>query len=739
MRTIDFHSECVLLDPEDSRQTALVNLYNEVVRFLESLPEGLLDYLIAFSTDRKKASPMADRSGGLQAGSGSLKEQVEAVADALTRRRYRIGFVGRSQLGKSSAVNQMLDCKILKEGGSRACTSVVTVIEAQESQKKFSFRAQYFTKEEFQRRFEGVAGRLQGCPISHLPDDITTLGQVRQQLLDWSRQIPVGDPDELNPGEYLAAMVDQARLGHGRMGKPSEEVVCVSQSELYDKLENLVAYRPGQADTGNDQFFPLLVKEFVVQTHMPGFGRVTMIDLPGLGTFHSADSKLTEEYVRSLDGLLLFVRPNSLDNEELKALVKIFGEEHTVTKGRAWFIVTAFDGLDPSERDGRFFGSLGSVIRTLGVRSDWVRFFSAYCMIRGEDDTEKVVTRTLKSDKPRLAEGLRLRFNGTGLVQPGAPPQDFEPFESAFSSYMNDGGYEELRRVMDSHVAGTVQLAVCEEAAKRLSEIIRLIQLAVDAAAQGGLDEENQAIADSWATVFVAIPIEFAPGRLRNDLSQIVGELFADLWQIIEQFATVNNVNDVRQANHDPRKQEDHPWVMLHRTMTREMARTIRRSAPEIEKRYIKLVQSSIEQEAKKKKRLNDNGNLCFPQGVSPLVQLSVLFNESTLKESLATDLDVLQSVRVIQNEKNREVYTYVCADDYRLIMQRKVEAICYMYLARMRRHVLRCCSEVQYELYRRADPRLQPSRLEPGKHKQLASQLGDLLHRLSKLTFASN
>lgn len=741
MRTIDFQSECVLLDHDNDQQANLVRIYNELMEFLQSLPEGLLDFLITFSTNgRSRVSTGAEGARGLQPVAGNLEQQIRAVTDSLTRSRYRIGFVGRSQLGKSSAVNQMLNCKILKEaGGGRACTSVVTVIEAHDAQQKFNFFARYYTKEELQRRFEGVAGRLTGCPVALLPNDFQVLPQVRKQLLDWAKQMPVGDPEELNPGEYLAAMVDQAHRGQAKLGMDGEDVECEDQADLYNKLENLVAYRPGQATTGEDRFFPLLVKEFVVQMLMPGFGKITMIDLPGLGTFHSADSELTKEYVRSLDGLLLFVRPNSLDNEELKELSDIFRKQHVASKGRTWFIIAAFDGLDPQDRDGPFFQSLGSVIRTLDIRPDWVRFFSAYCMIRGKVDTDKVSTRTLAKDKEKLAEGLRLRFDGTDLVLPNAPRKDFEPFESAFFSYMDDGGYAELRVVMGTHIATTVRQAVCEEATKKLADIIRLIERGIDAAAHGGLDEENQAIADAWATVFVAIPNELLPGKFKADLSRIAGQLFADLWRQSEESASMESINLVRQANHDLQKKDDHPWVMLHRTMTREMARIVRRGTPEMEKQYFELIKTRIETVAQAKKQLSDNGTLRFPQGISPTVELSNLFNESNLQKDLENDLKVLQDASVIQNRKTRQIYSYISASDYRLIMQRKVESLCYTHLARMRRHMLKCCNEVQYELYRRADPKLQPSKLDRAEHQALRSSLASLLQRLTQLTFTSN
>src|SRR5260370_25100405 len=102
-------AECPLLRDSSSLKAAeLVDSFNQLVRQIRALAQGTFAYLL----NRQ------DIQG--------IIEDVERVRGQLTRPRYRVGFLGTSQAGKSTAFNNVLQEVLAQSGIGGATTTLLT-------------------------------------------------------------------------------------------------------------------------------------------------------------------------------------------------------------------------------------------------------------------------------------------------------------------------------------------------------------------------------------------------------------------------------------------------------------------------------------------------------------------------------------------------------------------------------------------------------------------------------------
>src|SRR5262245_56958656 len=102
-------TECPLLrDTAAAKAADLVAQYNALVQQLAELAAGQFSYL----ANRPDVADIID--------------DVKRVRDTLVRPRYRVGFLGTSQAGKSTTFNNVLREEIAQGGIGDATTSTIT-------------------------------------------------------------------------------------------------------------------------------------------------------------------------------------------------------------------------------------------------------------------------------------------------------------------------------------------------------------------------------------------------------------------------------------------------------------------------------------------------------------------------------------------------------------------------------------------------------------------------------------
>ena len=101
-------AECPLLRDAPAIKVAdLVEAFNQLVRQIGTLGQGQFAYLL----NRQDVQGIID--------------DLQRVRDLLTRPRYRVGFLGTSQAGKSTTFNNVLQEVLAQSGIGDATTSLI--------------------------------------------------------------------------------------------------------------------------------------------------------------------------------------------------------------------------------------------------------------------------------------------------------------------------------------------------------------------------------------------------------------------------------------------------------------------------------------------------------------------------------------------------------------------------------------------------------------------------------------
>ena len=89
----------------------------------------------------------------------SIVDDLARVRGQLTRPRYRVGFLGTSQAGKSTTFNNVLQEEIAQSGIGEATTSVITRFRRIDG-KTNKFTLHYLAQEQYQDRRERLCKAL---------------------------------------------------------------------------------------------------------------------------------------------------------------------------------------------------------------------------------------------------------------------------------------------------------------------------------------------------------------------------------------------------------------------------------------------------------------------------------------------------------------------------------------------------------------------------------------------------
>src|SRR5262245_13994109 len=135
-------TECPLLrDAPGLKAGDLIEQFNALVKQIREVEGGQYSYLL----NRPDVQ--------------SIVADADRVRGQLTRPRYRVGFLGTSQAGKSTTFNNVLQEEIAQSGIGEATTSIITRFRRIEG-KGNKFSLHYLTQEQYQERRERLCKAL---------------------------------------------------------------------------------------------------------------------------------------------------------------------------------------------------------------------------------------------------------------------------------------------------------------------------------------------------------------------------------------------------------------------------------------------------------------------------------------------------------------------------------------------------------------------------------------------------
>ncbi|KAH7925974.1 hypothetical protein BV22DRAFT_1194734 [Leucogyrophana mollusca] len=309
----------------------------------------------------------------------ALRALVQAPPEPWT-----LVVVGRTGVGKSTVINQILDARILSTGADGACTAVPTELHF-EATPADSYRAvvQFRTKEDWSKHLAGLLEDIQtyvgnpqtegndGEPAS---DAWKTLTEVYPSLRTLSFPPSSGNVKLEN---LLADDIVSPLLG------TEHRIEAGSAGDLETQLRK---YLRSHGDRESALWHLVTVARIYGPFEALACGAVTLVDLPGYGDTDKTRSIRAREYVSRADQIVLVADiKRGVDEKETRSYLRDF-LDRSIINGRQSSTMILLTGAD----NPITLHQLRDV-----SNQDWAR-------IRGwEDDVKQLKAVTREADSQR--------------------------------------------------------------------------------------------------------------------------------------------------------------------------------------------------------------------------------------------------------------------------------------------------------------------------------------------------
>lgn len=440
-------------------------------------------------------------------------DRLAAARATLTTPRFKVGFLGPFQCGKSTILNNLLGQDISAVGVGRACTSVVTRLIVKPGQKPPTLALEYFSVDGYYKRRNTLA---EWARLSN-PD-----GQSETQLLErlkghnpsagrTSSQRPVRKKDLPYLRAFLQSYED-SKARHIIRETPLTETVSFADRE------RLLKHDPTADEETVRASQYLLVSESRITFDTDRIdSELELVDLPGLGSGRSVDDLLTKEFIHHLDGALVFLRADSMDSAEVS---EIFTELQTRfrdnLKSRVWVVVNK---MDAPERHAKIaapgkdntFNVVIDLMRKSNIPLSQVVFGcnGIYESAKGNGGT---------ADRGTALALLKLAQKGDDEAVRGQLT-DTPELLAAFDELLADGSIGLLQRLIKDRVGPSVAGQILSQAKADAERAEADLRYALEAAEKPATEQE-QTDARLWENALYTLLSELTvgPGGSRGQL-----------------------------------------------------------------------------------------------------------------------------------------------------------------------------------------------------------------------------
>jgi len=386
-----------------------------------------------------------------------LQKHVERLARLMKRKKYRIGFIGGSQFGKSATICSLLGVEEgqgpTPSGGGGATTSCVTRLFRVEPDEPPSLVMEYMTEEEFQLRKRSICELLR---LDADKGDGELIASIEQQLTE--------NPPKKVVLEFLLRLL-RAHTAH-------RNVLGQTRDGNYQDRARYVCH---ETDVTPYALLRQVLIGFPTDDISP---ELEIIDLPGLGVANKADALLTRDFVPQLDGAFIFQTAKQLSAEAAADLLDDLREQFSNLENRVWCVVTRFDDLDPNGIDGgqkgvTAFDHLRAFLKAHSLRSGQV-------LLIGNGFYQGILRGggTLDALSAQARHDLYIKCNFVRDTDSGEPivPEKFRSHASelvaAYEAVIkNQGGIPRLRNVVGKQVYESVVTEVRRDVESQLRAI----------------------------------------------------------------------------------------------------------------------------------------------------------------------------------------------------------------------------------------------------------------------------
>ncbi len=376
----------------------------------------------------------------------AVTEPLRLARAKLARKRYVVGFIGLTQAGKSTTVNNILGEEVCKSGRTSDATSSqpARLLRAPEN----AVEVEYLTPERYAARRRAVCSALGLSAPPEKDDELLVLLDNPETF----RQLGALGPRHRDDLAYLKDLLAAARR-HGReyLRDPARAVAGIAYADRYE----YTTHRPGEAGARE-----LLLREarfLLDNSNLPD--DLELCDLPGLDSKRTVDDLVTRDYLPELDGTFLFVNVgmNTQSAGMLGTLNLVANEFGGRAGSRAWVIFTKMDSLTSNhfKPDENIFRGLKDMLAGANVPAGQVCFCS--------NDVFAALAANPAPAEPRALASQLLKQTPAEPVPAVTPPE----FRAAWEALLVDGGVGRIRALMTGEVgralAGQIRLDASEQ------------------------------------------------------------------------------------------------------------------------------------------------------------------------------------------------------------------------------------------------------------------------------------
>ena len=275
----------------------------------------------------------------------TLDRRMGRLRRLMERERYLVGFLGRSQVGKSTTLNRVLRPVKGEEpatGGAGApATSTATRLyiktpeqAAANPGKKHLLTLHYMTPEQFRKRRE-ILGDYLGYPAEM--SDAEILKDIDRMLGSKNSEGSRDNDLKKEDRRYFARLLrGYAHFGATYLKNPHrvEAGDFAKRADYTNHPEDGVA-RP----------YPLLSEVEIAYEKGDIDRKIELIDLPGLGARLASDDLLTKAFLPELSGALIFQSVEQVAAREAYELLHLLRSQYSRLTGRVWMVITKFDTM----------------------------------------------------------------------------------------------------------------------------------------------------------------------------------------------------------------------------------------------------------------------------------------------------------------------------------------------------------------------------------------------------------
>lgn len=480
---------------------------------------------------------LIDQAGGKLAPAldpsrvADARTALAAARALLIRDRYRIGFLGPSQYGKSSTLNNVVGKELAKGGDGGPATSTVSRFLPCPPDKTPQLALEYMTATQFQQR-RGALARCIGGPLLECPPfdpkepakGYDALAAENAKLIplletDIARATAEATRDETGKTDARGSdrttllLLLKAYQQYGRQyvlagTEPHRELLTLNDSGNYSKqLKKYTNHRPIDGTASASELVWQLKVEFPTAD---ASATIELIDLPGIGTMRQGDDLTTLAFMDQLDGALVFLNARQAQDGVVgKILTALQGErderwpfarERESLRGRIWLVAAYTDGLNRNHYglegdDETFLDHMSRTLKQFGIKDEHLRMV-------GNLYHEELGAAKSPAEVAALHR-IRLKLAVGADGKPEVPPKfaKHPVLRGAFEEVIADGGIARLRRVIATELAAEVLRLVCRHVARTLRDAAADLSRHIDAVRRAGtFGEREKLAAREWAT-----------------------------------------------------------------------------------------------------------------------------------------------------------------------------------------------------------------------------------------------